>query len=197
MPETFQKIGDELKPSNRAEGSMRLQFFCSAMALSSANAIQKCLDRARSGEFGEDARHLVAGPIDHESFSQAIKHLSCIAIFLTAYDQGTKLPSWLDDFLASCARAMDHFIEGNAVADIMNVYSGIDGERAYRLCARNIFDIIGLGSLRPDAGSPLEVFLRDSVNYRSKVLKYALERPVRDLEEQMREFGTADELLLN
>lgn len=184
----FCQITEAMKPKTREDGSYRLAYLTAHLSMLSSDYISEALAECRKGNLGDSIRAQAIEPIAYEVYSDAIKHLTCILLYLLSFEQGDKCPEWLADFLASCVRSMDQVVQdGPSVKAIMERYIKSTGDDIYSDCPQNIFYDFGFGPAGEEASQPLLQRLRDSVVERSIILHLALNKDRDYIEKAWRE----------
>ena len=183
----FVTIAAALQPTSREEGSYRLAFLTATLSMLSARCISDCVAQCRRGTCGETARDIASEPIRHKKYAEAIKHLTCIILYLLSFDQGSDCPEWLADFLASCVHSMDMVVPGTPVATIMGRYGLVSGDRVCVVAARNLMDDLGFAGLADVVCDSLAEYLRMSSGYRSQILYFALSQDREYIEKRWHE----------
>lgn len=184
----FVKIAAAHQPRTREDGSYRLAYLTATISMLSADCISDCLSQCRQGKFGEPIRAMAAEPIPYDSYSDAIKHLTCIIFYLISFEQGSDSPEWLADFLASCVKAMDQVVQqGRPAQEIMGRYALVSGERVYATVAKFLMNDLGFKNFSDIAGQPLCHYLENSVGFRSQILYFALSQDREFIERRWRE----------
>lgn len=196
--EDIYKIPPALKPKSREDGSQRLYYLTAAVSLLSANQLNACLGVLRKGEFGEPLRLKAADPIEHGRFTDAIKHTTCMVLYLMALEQGRDddMPVWLSDFLASCVRAMDRIIDGITVRDIMKLYAKTEGPQVYSVAPQLILRELGFAGMEEHASAPLREYLQSSKKERAEILRFALEGSRDAVTRKISELVPSDDLVI-
>ncbi len=192
----FVKIASALQPRTREDGSYRLAYLTATLSMLSADAISDCLSQCRQGKFGEPIRAMAAEPIPYDKYADAIKHLTCIVLYLISYEQGDDAPEWLADFLSSCVSAMDQVVQGTPVKSIMGRYAMVGGDKVYVSAAKFLFDDLGFASFADIASQPLQENLKNSAGFRSQILFFALSQEREFIEKRWREIIAQNTLVL-
>ncbi|MBX9687822.1 MAG: hypothetical protein K2X27_14040 [Candidatus Obscuribacterales bacterium] len=195
--DNFVYISDDLQPKSREDGSYRLAYLTATISMLSADCIADCLSQCRQGKYGEAIRALAAEPIAYDKYADAIKHLSCIILYLLSFEQGEKCPDWLADFLASSVRAMDQVVEGTAVKTIMERYAMVSGDDVYDFASRSLLEDLNFASRADIASQPLAEYLRNSGGFRSQILYFALSQDRDYIEKRWREIIAQNTLSLD
>lgn len=193
----FVKIAAALQPRTREEGSYRLAYLTATLSMLAADSLSDSLRQHRQGKYGEPIRSQAAEPIPFEIYADAIKHLTCIIIYLISYEQGSDSPEWLADFLSSCVRAMDEVVPGTAVQTTMSRYAMVAGDAVYQKSPMLIMQDLGFGKYADIAGQSLTEFLESSIGFRSQILFFALSKEREFIERRWREIIAQNTLALD
>jgi hypothetical protein len=193
----FVRIAAALQPTTREDGSYRLAYLTATLSMLSADCISDCLSQCRQGKFGEPIRAMATEPIPYDKYADAIKHLTCIILYLISFEQGSESPDWLADFLASCVRAMDQVVQGTPVKNIMGRYGMVSGEKVYKVAAKNLMSDVGFANFADIASEPLAEYLRTSAGFRSQILYFALSQERDYIEKRWREIIAQNTLTLD
>lgn len=183
----FVKIAPTLQPKSREDGSYRLAYLTATFSMLAADCISDCLLQCRQGKYGEPIRTIAAEPIPYDLYANAIKHLTCIILYLVSFEQGEDSPEWLADFLSSCVRAMDQVVQGTAVKNIMERYAMVTGADVYMTACHFLMDDIGFSNYADIASQPLAEYLKSSIGFRSQILYFALTQDREFIEKRWRE----------
>jgi hypothetical protein len=183
----FVTIAAALQPKTREEGSYRLAYLTATLSMLSADCISDCLVQFRLGRYGQVVAALANEPIPHDRYADAIKHLTCIILYLISFEQGPECPEWLADFLGACVCTMDQVVQGTPVTTIMGRYGLVSGEKVYAVAARNLMEDLGFAAYAEAAGRHLDNYLRESAGFRSQVLYFALSQERDFIEKRWRE----------
>jgi hypothetical protein len=163
----------------------------------SSDYISDALMQCRNGSLGEAIRARAIEPIAYDVYSDAIKHLTCILLYLISFEQGETCPDWLADFLASSVRSMDQVVQdGPSVKAIMERYVQSTGEDIYNVCPRNIFYDFGYGPAAEEASHALAERLQNSIIERSHTLLMALTKDRDYIEKAWRDMIAQNTLAL-
>jgi hypothetical protein len=193
----FCQITEAMKPKTREDGSYRLAFLTAHLSMVSSDYISDALMQCRNGSLGEAIRARAIEPIAYDVYSDAIKHLTCILLYLISFEQGETCPDWLADFLASSVRSMDQVVQdGPSVKAIMERYVQSTGEDIYNVCPRNIFYDFGYGPAAEEASHALAERLQNSIIERSHTLLMALTKDRDYIEKAWRDMIAQNTLAL-
>lgn len=194
----FCHITEEMKPKNREDGSYRLAYLTAHLSMLSSDYISDSLSQCRKGVFGDVIRAQAIEPIAYDVYSDAIKHLTCILLYLISFEQGETCPEWLADFLASCVRSMDQVVQdGPPVKAIMERYVQCTGDDIYSDCPRNIMYDFGFGPMAEESSHALVQKLRNSIEERSSILQFALSKDREFIEKSWRDMIAQNTLALD
>ncbi len=190
----FVYIAAALQPRSREDGSYRLAYLTATLSMLSAECLSDSLTQCRLGKHGEKARSVATEPVPYDKYADAIKHLTCIILYLISFEQGEESPEWLVDFLASCVHSMDQVVQGIPVQATMGRYAMVSGENVYAAAAKNLMQDLNFGESSELASRTLAEYLRSSAGYRSQVLYFALTQDREFIEKRWREIITQNTL---
>ncbi|MBX9725220.1 MAG: hypothetical protein K2X81_27700 [Candidatus Obscuribacterales bacterium] len=190
----FVYIAAALQPRSREDGSYRLAYLTATLSMLSAECLSDSLHQCRQGKLGEKARSVATEPVPYDKYADAIKHLTCIILYLISFEQGEQSPEWLVDFLASCVHSMDQVVQGIPVQTTMGRYAMLSGEDVYAAAAKNLMQDLNFGDSSELASRTLAEYLRSSAGYRSQVLHFALTQDREFIEKRWREIITQNTL---
>ena len=176
-----------LEPKDRADGSQRLAFFASAIAVCCGKALQSLLSRSRNGEFGETCQKATSKVFSDQQCTSAVKNLAAIFIYLVMVDVGPTAPQWLLSFLATSAQALDRLVGGPTVKEILQVHEFVTG---YDVCPEAGLDIcrtMGISQMTTEFAVPVKQFLEGSQKMRYDILLFALSQPYEALDQKLEE----------
>lgn len=178
---------NKIAPISDDDAGKRIMFLAEAVNHDSRRFLGSFSVEAQTGSYGEDFTELARVGISNKAFKSALKHLTCVNVYLLALNTGEfgRLPSWFQSFIGACTDMIDILNFGPKVEQILQPYTSTSEEAAIEKAVTAVAHTLGLGTLQNIASVPLREFLLSYKTQRSERLRTALTMPIADLLEEL------------